>query len=1448
MKKLLWLCIPLLLAARLPAQSNAPARLAIIAESPDASAASDILTAELSKNSQITLLERNEIDKVYQEQGLSVGNRDYLKLGQILGADGLWVFNVTKIATQTNLAARLIAVKPGVVLANEDFSWPLADVTDWAASTANHLNLFLPKLTVLVKDAIPISVVNLRSAVSSSEAAETERQLKLLTIERLSRERQFFVLERQRMDLLSGEKELKGIENSAFWNGSYLLEGVIDQNGYSKETMIISARLTPSKGGAPLLFEVSGNRTNLSEVVSQLAIKVAALLRINTAATEWNARDEATEYFEEAKWALKWGLLSEAQSASESAWALGKQDLDCAQLRVRAYLAELSISTVNYSTFESYFGTELQSEAQSAIQAELRKHRFGEAYRICRDDSKDLLTISFAFGESAPNAINIDRAIHILELYYNFSRTHVEGQPQPGTDATGWKNSKWTNLGIEVLVAASRTLQDFAFVPESQRPVALKLAELRALARTVAEFISNTPAVRDSYFVGERIAPHDVLANTLSEQPNIFSCEVNWGGYWQEKPEEALVLYSRLMSSPAFCYIHNAFWDRDLTRPRLVGWNEEDRRKIPELWNNFVQELARSTNILLQMEAKALARADAKTDEQRQIAEADWWKIVRAHREELVGNNVELFYLGWGFGYAPETEAMDQEYWSKTLPALKASSAFPKQKQYLAEFTPYDFQTFMNLFDNLSSGVSAGWPSKQQAAELKPLLVAYKSNLVAHASGNRKFFAQSDAHWIEMTVEKRVDDILNLSNTIPRPIVPANSRVAVVASAPVSTNSSAFVTNVISVRKFLPVPLEGLKGNNISRLAIKAHHWQEGKLVLDLVYDTETDEFDKNGNWRNTRFATVPVVALLDPKAERWQVIVGPELDSMKANVFYHHTTLWHGEIFTSNGGQLSKYDDASRTWRTLELPQSDNCELFTVNGHLYTADTNSIIEILDDGNATQIVARNRRQPPVSNLDTEYLGTPILFPGRNHSLRLSTGTKVFTLNENRWQEDFALAWTPFQPEICDGGILFRDVEPTYQSVRLYLLSTEGDTSELCLFQNPSKALMATRIGRPNPNRLRNPDPLWKLPADLSLLALPAALQESNLCVLIDHSEAQDIVNERQHVITGRKILPKNGYHAELLWFSRGLPSPQHIFLKFDSTDGCPPVTGNNRSLYPMPPSAPQSWLLSANDVLIFGLENARGFVPVGGSGMSPMDCKPGVWLVALSRIEPSIAVQRQIQLADQAKALADAQKKNQALLAKYDRNHNGRIDLDEREEALDDPDFIDSQLDFIDSNHNGWLEPEELAYFDANTNKTLEPKEQAGIEIALHLLAIRLMKKFDIDQNGLLDRPEFNLLFESLADARSWGPAVSAYLPLKNHNGQLDLDDLESYLTHQLLSDLHPRTILDRPFRNNRSAKAIDDKQRLKEEVESYWNNSGKESRRRPVAVRPVATQTNATP
>jgi len=295
-KKLLWISAVLILTTRLLAQSNAPVRLALIAETDEAASASDVLTAQLSGNPLIHLLERNEIEKIYREQGVSAANKDYLKLGQILGADGLLLLETSKEGTNQLLKTRLVAVKPGVVIGNTRSQWPLPDLAGWSLWIVNHFNPLFPKLAVLLRDAVPLSVVNLRSAVRSSESEETERELTLLTIERLTRERELFVLERRRMELLSAEKELKGMDESKFWNGSYLLEGVVDRDGYSKNTVTLNASLTPPKGGTPIEIAVAGPRNELNDVVGKLTVAILASLRRNTTAPNGNHRKRRASF------------------------------------------------------------------------------------------------------------------------------------------------------------------------------------------------------------------------------------------------------------------------------------------------------------------------------------------------------------------------------------------------------------------------------------------------------------------------------------------------------------------------------------------------------------------------------------------------------------------------------------------------------------------------------------------------------------------------------------------------------------------------------------------------------------------------------------------------------------------------------------------------------------------------------------------------------------------------------------------------------------------------------------------------------------------------------------------------------------------------------------------------------------------------------------------------
>jgi hypothetical protein len=1236
----------------LPAQTNEPVRLALLVESDRAADVGVVLTAQLSSNIKLQLLERTEIERVYREQGLSAANTDYLKLGHILGADGLLLLNVVTTEHETNLTARLIAVKPGVVLLAEKYSWFMPNLNEWASSYANHLNLFLPKLTLLVKDAIPISVVNLRCAAQSTDAPEVEQQLKLLTIERLSQERQFFVLERQRMNLVTEEKELK-LDDSAFWNGGYLLEGVVDQNGFVRDVITINARLTPPRGGAPLLLEVSGGRTNFTEVINRLSARVNELLKINATPPEWNAAEESAQYFKEALWALQWGVLPEAQAAADSAWALGKRDLDCAIVRVRAHVAAVSegvghleIEDAGYSPGFNADGVALgpplsHAELQSKIEQMLKMHPLGLTYEI--ETQGATRTVHYVYPEKQPDPMNIDLSLHALDVYEQFSQDSPEGAAK----VDGQKEiSEWYDVGVEDLVAASKVLQSFNFAPVSQETVAEKLAELRAQARRVAARICQSPPVHDSYYTGDRVVHSDEL-HQLLENPGIFGCLVKWGCFWQERPGDAIALYRQLMSTPAFCCIHMGFWfrgDNEWPTPRLVAWNESGKRSIPVLWKDFMRELNNYTNFLLRLEARAVRFADADNDEELTASFNDFFDAFLESRGAMISNNVDVLYLNWHADELvgkkaengvssdaktllhkryrteclPKLAARDQEF-RKLLMGRQTDAEFEKQKRYLQDNTPFDFQKYVKLFEFGFKDYS-----KAQALEIQPLLTAYKSNLEAQlgnlpaANQGQVRIGISQLHF----VETRVDHILNPPASRPGGMVQARAPAVVPAgkAAPpnaVSTNATEIASPVITVGDFLEIPTNGLPGSEIQGIKITAHHWIEGKLLLDFQYNAFFYSFDEKGAWKATTQPTLNAIALLDPATRHWDVIACPETTFEKENHFYHKSTLLQGDLFSCNGGQIQRFDSRRRSWEALPIPQQNNDELFAIDGHFYAANENIIFEIVDGGKATRILASARRNPGISVLDRlDGFGVPILFAGLNHTLRASLRDKTYSWLNDDWHEDCA---TPFSvpPTVFDDGVLFRHTSGFGHAKNLSLLAMQAGSPELCLAEAPAQ--WARKTASPGflhqeANAVASPQPFWKIPPEFSLANLAAALRRSDLYLLADHSSMQEIVDD-QHVLVQEKILTKNGCHAAMLCLSHDQPASVKLFLKFDSARGCPPVAGIN------------SWMLFAGNLLCFGLEKFDDPMAIAPQRIG-IGYQAGVWMLPVSEIDAAVAAQR----------------------------------------------------------------------------------------------------------------------------------------------------------------------------------------------------------------------------
>jgi hypothetical protein len=524
-------------------------RLGIIVEHPALSPLADLLTVHLSQKRELALLEREQISRVLKEQSLANTRAgDFVKLGEILGAEGLLMLDRLEREGQSLVSARLVAVKPGVVLDFSEFPFPVPDEPQWSRLLVRRLEPLLPKLGVLPKDAVPVSTLNLRSAVKTPEGEALERQLNLLLFRRLMRQKEIFVLEREKLQTAAEEKYRKGLENSAFWNGSYLLEGAIDKSGYKTNVVTVTVRLSPPAPGQPLDLEVAGRRSELADVIEKLATQLLGALKAKGPAFEWNAKEEANRYFEEAKWASRWGILPEALAASDSAWALGRRDSNCAVMRVE-FATKLAMTIP-----PSYGG----------------KKMFDPVRRV--------------YVPLAPDHARIGFAIRSLEAYQEFSDTLSASEPK--------QESEWCFLGVHALESASQVLQLFHFFPEAQPAVADKLAELRELARGVAGWIFRSPSVRDIYWGSRRVSEENGYRELGI--PNIFRCALDYGCFWQDHPEDTIALYRELMSSPVFYSIHPDLCVRAPEHPRLAVWSEQDRARMAAIWERFLEELSAS--------------------------------------------------------------------------------------------------------------------------------------------------------------------------------------------------------------------------------------------------------------------------------------------------------------------------------------------------------------------------------------------------------------------------------------------------------------------------------------------------------------------------------------------------------------------------------------------------------------------------------------------------------------------------------------------------------------------------------------------------------------------------------------------------------------------------------------------------------------------------------------
>jgi curli biogenesis system outer membrane secretion channel CsgG len=657
-----WSCLTVLLTlsglARLAAQAiPSPGRLAIISEAADTAGVADVLTVQLSRQPQLIVLEREQIEKVYREQNLAGANRDFLKLGQLLGADGLLVLTPVRKGTNHFLLTRLVATKPGVVIAEVGAPWPIEKVAEWADGLVAHIKPLFPKLTVLPKDAVPVSVLNLRSALRTTAAQSVENELTMLLIHRLTRQREVFVLERQHLGEIQFEKELL-LDESPFWTGRYLLDGVLDQEGFHAEHTKLNARLSSAGGGAVIALEVSGSRTNLPEMAEALVGQVLTALHRETSTSEWRPLAEAEQYCQEARWALRWGLQSEARAASESAWALGLQTKEVALLRIRSYASGIPISFWSTST---------------------------ELDRL----------------PPMPDEAKLKPAIRALALL-------AEGLPRFATTNLD-EEAEWLKTGYDTINQASGLLENYHRLVETRAGVTESLTQLRLQARQAARQMPTN--------LTRRLASYSTDRSSIRRWQQLVSewqqLRWNWGGLWCETPEAGALLFHQVLKDGW----HPSASLASQVLPRFVAWSWGDRQRIPAVAEQFLQELQNSSEASLRLEGFYLA---VLQDSPEPVGHLE--STLRAWTEELWRQRDRLFEGQMNETVLMSVRAALQKKHGEDRMASEAWETFADylirlRTDYLMKAPVFTYEGFRSVFPYRSEDVF----TEDAARQLLPL-------------------------------------------------------------------------------------------------------------------------------------------------------------------------------------------------------------------------------------------------------------------------------------------------------------------------------------------------------------------------------------------------------------------------------------------------------------------------------------------------------------------------------------------------------------------------------------------------------------------------------------------------------------------------------------------------------------------------------------------------------
>lgn len=350
-----------------------PVKIAIIGNPEKHRFRIDILTEKFSQQPGLTLLERNDIDYIIKEHKLAATAlaRNGLRIGQLIGADGVIIVSTVKVSAKDYIYFRLVSVKAGIIIGTAVYQLDQQSKEfNWSDAAVRHFSQLVPKLILNRDELINISLLNFRTSDPSIKMTALEQVIpKLLTIY-LSRIPQVVVNERWNSWQVAFEKMLKH-DFEEIKTGNILIDGEIKSRSKTSLTtsskngfIEIAIRINQHTPKTSKIIKISGQTRQLAALIEKLAKKIQRHLNYSSTMVPWDIKAEAQRFYKDAKWAYGFGKMQQAKEAIEVAVALGLDSFDSAILRARILVGEpFTIQDNDYRAL--HYSTPFQYENQA---------------------------------------------------------------------------------------------------------------------------------------------------------------------------------------------------------------------------------------------------------------------------------------------------------------------------------------------------------------------------------------------------------------------------------------------------------------------------------------------------------------------------------------------------------------------------------------------------------------------------------------------------------------------------------------------------------------------------------------------------------------------------------------------------------------------------------------------------------------------------------------------------------------------------------------------------------------------------------------------------------------------------------------------------------------------------------------------------------------------------